>query len=208
VYGNEEEVGQALRESGLAREDVYITTKYWGVGGLDIGESIHDSLKKVRLCLRSLYTATTEITYTRTIYLIWSTDGGVMLARALCTSPYTYSSASNTWICTSSTTRVLRGQTSRRRGPRWKPSSKQVLPSEFVFAGGGTRSGALVIYLGQWLTRLSSRRSIGVSNFGVDDLAVLLASAKIKPAANQVRFPHHMGAGESWAVGRNWLRPG
>jgi hypothetical protein len=30
-------------------------------------------------------------------------------------------------------------------------------------------------------------RSIGVSNFGIDDLGVLLASAKIRPAANQVR---------------------
>lgn len=29
-------------------------------------------------------------------------------------------------------------------------------------------------------------RSIGVSNFGVDELTILLASAKVKPAANQV----------------------
>jgi diketogulonate reductase-like aldo/keto reductase len=47
VYGNEEEVGRALRESGLARKDVYITTKYSGVHGLDIETSIHNSLKMV-----------------------------------------------------------------------------------------------------------------------------------------------------------------
>lgn len=37
-----------------------------------------------------------------------------------------------------------------------------------------------------WLTA-NQHRSIGVSNFGVKDLEILLASAKIKPAANQVR---------------------
>ncbi|MGP4112812.1 aldo/keto reductase [Streptomyces sp. 4N509B] len=29
IYGNEEGVGQALRESGLPREDVFVTTKLW-----------------------------------------------------------------------------------------------------------------------------------------------------------------------------------
>jgi hypothetical protein len=88
VYRNEEEVGRALRESGLAREDVYITTKYWGINGMDIGTSIHDSLKKVRLCLRSVsIPLTTEITNTTNYLSILSvftssTDGGVMLARA------------------------------------------------------------------------------------------------------------------------------
>lgn len=36
------------------------------------------------------------------------------------------------------------------------------------------------------LTAADQHRSIGVSNFGVKDLEILLASAKIKPAANQV----------------------
>jgi diketogulonate reductase-like aldo/keto reductase len=48
MYRNEEEVGKALRESGLARKDVYITTKYSGSNGLDIQTSIHNSLKMVR----------------------------------------------------------------------------------------------------------------------------------------------------------------
>ena len=48
MYGNEEEAGRAMRESGLARKDVFITTKYSGSNGLDIGTSIHNSLKNVR----------------------------------------------------------------------------------------------------------------------------------------------------------------
>ena len=34
---------------------------------------------------------------------------------------------------------------------------------------------------------MNGSRSIGVSNFGVTELQILIASAKIKPAANQVR---------------------
>jgi len=29
IYGNEEEVGLAVRESGVPREDVFVTTKVW-----------------------------------------------------------------------------------------------------------------------------------------------------------------------------------
>ena len=38
----------------------------------------------------------------------------------------------------------------------------------------------LTLHLSQW-------RSIGISNFNVKDIEILLASAKIKPAVNQVR---------------------
>jgi hypothetical protein len=48
AYRNEEEAGRAVRESGLARKDIYITTKYSGLDGLDIETSIHNSLKNVR----------------------------------------------------------------------------------------------------------------------------------------------------------------
>ncbi len=56
MYGNEEEVGRALRDSGLARRDVYITTKYSGLHGLDIETSIHNSLKMVYAPVLSLVT--------------------------------------------------------------------------------------------------------------------------------------------------------
>ena len=52
AYGNEQEAGKAIRESGLAREDIYITTKFSGRDGLGIEDSIQNSLKNVRMpCL-------------------------------------------------------------------------------------------------------------------------------------------------------------
>ena len=51
VYRNEAEAGQAFKESGLARDDVFITTKWSGLGGLDIQTSIQNSLKNVRIQL-------------------------------------------------------------------------------------------------------------------------------------------------------------
>ena len=44
VYGNEDSVGVAIRESGLSRKELYITTKY---DGGDVREEIETSLKKV-----------------------------------------------------------------------------------------------------------------------------------------------------------------
>lgn len=49
AYRNEEEAGKAVRESGLARPDIFITTKYSGLNGLDIETSIQNSLKNVRV---------------------------------------------------------------------------------------------------------------------------------------------------------------
>lgn len=46
VYANEEFVGTAIHESGLARQDLFITTKYDGGEVLD---AVHASLRKVRL---------------------------------------------------------------------------------------------------------------------------------------------------------------
>lgn len=48
AYRNETEAGQALKESGLARKDVFITTKWSRLDGLDIPTSIDNSLKNVR----------------------------------------------------------------------------------------------------------------------------------------------------------------
>lgn len=45
VYRNEMEAGQALRESGIPRSEIFITTKYSGLR--DVETSIQDSLKYV-----------------------------------------------------------------------------------------------------------------------------------------------------------------
>jgi diketogulonate reductase-like aldo/keto reductase len=44
VYKNEESVGQAIHESGSAREELYITTKYYSG---DIQQAVRKSLDKV-----------------------------------------------------------------------------------------------------------------------------------------------------------------
>lgn len=55
AYRNETEAGKALRDSGLARKDVYITTKFSGTDGAEIETSIKDSLKNVRCSCYTLY---------------------------------------------------------------------------------------------------------------------------------------------------------
>lgn len=50
VYDNEAEVGMAVRNSGLARSDVFITTKIWGSGGYEnTRRSISASIKRLGL---------------------------------------------------------------------------------------------------------------------------------------------------------------
>jgi diketogulonate reductase-like aldo/keto reductase len=47
-YENEESVGTAIRESGLGRDDLYVTTK-WGIG--EVQDAVRASLSKVCLLL-------------------------------------------------------------------------------------------------------------------------------------------------------------
>ncbi|MBQ5949500.1 2,5-didehydrogluconate reductase DkgB [Massilia sp. ST3] len=51
IYGNEAEVGQALAESGVARGEVFVTTKIWTehLAGDKLAPSLEDSLRKLRL---------------------------------------------------------------------------------------------------------------------------------------------------------------
>ncbi|KAJ7585684.1 NADP-dependent oxidoreductase domain-containing protein [Mycena floridula] len=112
AYCNEREAGIAMRESGLAREDVFITAKYSGLDGLDIKTSITNSLENLWVTYLDLYL----IDYPRLARLDIATVWEEM-------------------------------EDLKKRG--------------------------LV-------------RSIGVCNFGVDNLASLVASAKVKPAVNQI----------------------
>ncbi|TFK87197.1 Aldo/keto reductase [Polyporus arcularius HHB13444] len=54
-YRNEEEAGKAIRESGLARKDIYITTKFSGRDELTIEEAIQSSLKNLGVDYVDLY---------------------------------------------------------------------------------------------------------------------------------------------------------
>jgi len=51
MYGNEAEVGEGLRASGIGRDEVFITTKVWSsdLRARDFERSTRDSLRKLRL---------------------------------------------------------------------------------------------------------------------------------------------------------------
>jgi len=54
-YGNEREVGTAVRESSLKREEVFVTTKLWGVRGYD------DTRRSIDTSLQRLGTGTIDL---------------------------------------------------------------------------------------------------------------------------------------------------
>ena len=57
VYGNEESIGQAIRESGIPREELFITTKLWNnCHGYEIAlKAFDESMKKLGLEYLDLY---------------------------------------------------------------------------------------------------------------------------------------------------------
>jgi diketogulonate reductase-like aldo/keto reductase len=110
AYGNEESVGRGLRESGVAREDVFITTKFFPSRKDPVAEA-ERSLKRLGVDYVDLY-------------IIHWPEGG----------------------------------------PTWAwPGMERAREAGYA-------------------------RSIGVSNFGVDDLEQLLATATVPPVVDQVQF--------------------
>jgi len=110
AYGNERSVGRALRNSGLPREDLFITTKFYP-GRRDPDAEVQRSLERLDLDFVDLY-------------IIHWPQGGP------------------TWA--------------------WKGMER------------ARQSG--------------QARSIGVSNFGVDDVESVLKVAEVPPVVNQVQF--------------------
>lgn len=55
IYGNEQEIGRAIRESGVAREDLFITTKLWNGDHDDPDAALRTSLEKLQLDYVDLY---------------------------------------------------------------------------------------------------------------------------------------------------------
>jgi 2,5-diketo-D-gluconate reductase B len=51
IYGNEAEVGQAMADSGVARGELFVTTKVWteSLAGDKLIPSLKESLRKLRL---------------------------------------------------------------------------------------------------------------------------------------------------------------
>jgi diketogulonate reductase-like aldo/keto reductase len=110
AYGNEESVGEGLRESGVLRDEVFITTKFF--------PARKDPVAEIERSLRRLGVDYVDL------YIIHWPQGG----------------------------------------PTWAwPGMERA-------------------------RELGYARSIGVSNFGVDDLRQLLATATVPPVADQVQF--------------------
>jgi diketogulonate reductase-like aldo/keto reductase len=110
AYGNERSVGQGLRESGVAREDVFITTKFFP-RNRDPAAEAEQSLRRLGVDYIDLY------------IVHWP-----------------------------------------QGGPTWAwPGMERA-------------------------RELGHARSIGVSNFDVDELEQVMATASIAPAVNQVQF--------------------
>ena len=55
IYKNEEGVGQALQETSLARDDIFITTKLWNSDQTDWQRALETSLTKLQLDYVDLY---------------------------------------------------------------------------------------------------------------------------------------------------------
>ncbi|KAG7440808.1 Aldo/keto reductase [Guyanagaster necrorhizus] len=122
-YRNETEAGVAIRESSLARNEIFITTKYSGTDGLDIKTSIQNSLKNLGVTYVDLYLIHHPRLAVPDIPTVWK-EMEALQAKGLA-------------------------------------------------------------------------KSIGVSNFGVHEIALLLASSNIKPAANQILLHPYVYARQS-----------
>lgn len=55
VYANEESVGKAIAESGVAREEIFVTTKLWNESHDNVQGAFEQSLKKLGLDYVDLY---------------------------------------------------------------------------------------------------------------------------------------------------------
>jgi len=123
TYRNEEEVGQAIKELGLARNELWVTTKWSGTDGKQPKQSCAESLEKLGLEYIDLY---------------------------LIHNP-----------------RLCEGDIPGH----WKQMED--------------------------LYRAGKVKSIGVSNFSVEDLQTLLASCSVKPVVNQILLhPYVIGRTE------------
>ncbi|ODV79385.1 Aldo/keto reductase [Suhomyces tanzawaensis NRRL Y-17324] len=55
IYKNEEEVGKAIKESGIPREKLFLTTKLWNTDQTRVEEALDESLKKLGTDYVDLY---------------------------------------------------------------------------------------------------------------------------------------------------------
>lgn len=142
IYGNEVEVGKAIRDSGVPREELFVTTKLWCTQQRHPADALNQSLKRLGLDYVDLYI----IHWPVPLKTDSIKDGNYM------TIPT-------------------------------RPDGKRDLDIE-------EWSFVKTWELMQELPKTGKVRSVGVSNFSVNNLKELLASPgnKLVPAINQVEL--------------------
>lgn len=65
IYGNEEDVGKAIRDSGVAREEIYVTTKLWNSDQPKAEKAFSESLARLGLDYIDLYLVHFPVTKSR-----------------------------------------------------------------------------------------------------------------------------------------------
>jgi diketogulonate reductase-like aldo/keto reductase len=67
LYGNEEDVGQAIRESGVRRESIFLTTKLWNGEHQDALRAFDESLRRLGVDYIDLYLVHWPVKETRLV---------------------------------------------------------------------------------------------------------------------------------------------
>lgn len=65
IYGNEEDVGRAIRESGIPREEIFLTTKLWNSDQAKAAPAFEESFSKLNCGYLDLYLVHFPVTKTR-----------------------------------------------------------------------------------------------------------------------------------------------
>jgi len=61
IYGNEAEVGEGIKESGVGREDIFITSKLWNTHQSNAKEGLQKTLDALQTDYLDLYVSSIHL---------------------------------------------------------------------------------------------------------------------------------------------------